>query len=208
MQTIITRRSFKVQGDHVHVRSFNDEPVSSSTLFFNYRANILFLFSFFFFFPFFFPPSRQFQFLLTRQITSRPRCNFSIFNAVIGDVFLHVRPSVHVSWEHFGQASLCLDIDCVVRAYYTGAHAKLRFQVSGHGNYAQRYVQRATSNAGSEESFFRERERFDIFLSLREKGKNQERIFCYFSVKSNFFFFKSIRFVPVSEAVSRNFKID
>lgn len=65
-----------------------------------------------------------------------------------------------------------------------------------------------TYNAGSEESFFRERERFDIFLSLREKGKNQERIFCYFSVKSNFFFFKSIRFVPVSEAVSRNFKID
>lgn len=162
---------------------------------------------------FFFPPSRQFQFLLTRQITSRPRCNFSIFNAVIGDVFLHVRPSVHVSWEHFGQASLCLDIDCVVRAYYTGAHAKLRFQVSGHGNYAQRYVQRATSNAGSEESFFHEREiyffpRFDIFFSLREKGKNQERIFCYFSMKSNFFFFKSIRFVPVSEAVSRNFKID
>lgn len=28
----------------MHVRSFNDEPVSSSTLFFNYRANILFLF--------------------------------------------------------------------------------------------------------------------------------------------------------------------
>lgn len=38
--------------------------------------------------------------------------------------------------------------------------------------------------------------------------KNQERIFRYFSMKSNFFFFKSIRFVPVSEAVSRNFKID
>lgn len=153
MQTIITRRSFKVQGDHVHVRSFNDEPVSSSTLFFNYRANILFLFFSFFFFPFF-PPSRQFQFLLTRQITSRPRCNFSIFNAVIGDVFLHVRPSVHVSWEHFGQASLCLDIDCVVRAYYTGAHAKLRFQVSGHGNYAQRYVQRATSKRGAKKASF------------------------------------------------------
>lgn len=32
------------RNDHVHVRSFNDEPVSSSTLFFNYRANILFLF--------------------------------------------------------------------------------------------------------------------------------------------------------------------
>lgn len=31
------------RNDHVHVRSFNDEPVSSSTLFFNYRANILFL---------------------------------------------------------------------------------------------------------------------------------------------------------------------
>lgn len=103
---------------------------------------------------FFFPPSRQFQFLLTRQITSRPRCNFSIFNAVIGDVFLHVRPSVHVSWEHFGQASLCLDIDCVVRAYYTGAHAKLRFQVSGHGNYAQRYVQRATSKRGAKKASF------------------------------------------------------
>lgn len=178
MQTIITRRSFKVQGDHVHVRSFNDEPVSSSTLFFNYRANILFLFFSFFFFPFF-PPFRQFQFLLTRQITSRPRCNFSIFNAVIGDVFLHVRPSVHVSWEHFGQASLCLDIDCVVRAYYTGAHAKLRFQVSGHGNYAQRYVQRATSNAGSEESFFRERETRDsiYFFRFEKREKIKKEFF-------------------------------
>lgn len=122
----------------------------------------------------FFPPSRQFQFLLTRQITSRPRCNFSIFNAVIGDVFLHVRPSVHVSWEHFGQASLCLDIDCVVRAYYTGAHAKLRFQVSGHGNYAQCYVQRATSNAGSEESFFRERETRDSIYFFRFEKKSRK----------------------------------
>lgn len=206
MQTIITRRSFKVQGDHVHVRSFNDEPVSSSTLFFNYRANILFLFFSFFFFPFF-PPSRQFQFLLTRQITSRPRCNFSIFNAVIGDVFLHVRPSVHVSWEHFGQASLCLDIDCVVRAYYTGAHAKLRFQVSGHGNYAQRYVQRATSKRGAKKASFASVKPAIRYISFASR-KNQERIFCYFSMKSNFFFFKSIRFVPVSEAVSRNFKID
>lgn len=199
MQTIITRRSFKVQGDHVHVRSFNDEPVSSSTLFFNYRANILFLFFSFFFFPFF-SPSRQFQFLLTRQITSRPRCNFSIFNAVIGDVFLHVRPSVHVSWEHFGQASLCSDIDCVVRAYYTGAHAKLRFQVSGHGNYAQRYVQRATSNAGSEESFFRERETRDSIsffrFEKREKIKKEFfvtslwKVISFFSNRSGSFRFR------------------
>lgn len=61
-----------------------------------------------------------------------------------------------------------------MRAYYTGAHAKLRFQVSGHGNYAQRYVQRATSNAGSEESFFRERETRDSIYFFRFEKKSRK----------------------------------
>lgn len=62
----------------------------------------------------------------------------------------------------------------IVRAYYTGAHAKLRFQVSGHGNYAQRYVQRATSNAGSEESFFGERETRDSIYFFRFEKKSRK----------------------------------
>lgn len=72
------------RNDHVHVRSFNDEPVSSSTLFFNYRANILFLF-----------PLLLFLLLVQIPFNQHQRCNFSMQETRLSPNVSHRR---HYAW--------------------------------------------------------------------------------------------------------------